>query len=149
VRERSDVAGLVRHVFARLVALEMPGQAAPRLARAALDELCAAHWPGNVRQIRSALQYALALSEGGDIRPEHLPRLESARARVATAPGRSRPNGAATPQRLDELEQNLVACAVEEAGGNLSLAARRLGIARSTLYRHLRREMAPASTGRP
>jgi transcriptional regulator of acetoin/glycerol metabolism len=37
------------------------------------------------------------------------------------------------------MERALIGRAVEEAGGNLALAARRLGIARSTLYRHLAR----------
>ena len=145
VRERSDVAGLVRHVFARLVASESPAQPAPRLSRAALARLTAARWPGNVRQIRTALQYALALADERDIRPEHLPRLDFDRtlaAAVDGAPGNLAPEGgaaqAAGSSRLAELEQRLMTQALKEAGGNLSLAARRLGIARSTLYRHLR-----------
>ena len=145
VRERSDVAGLVRHVFARLVASEALERPAPRLSRAAISRLVAARWPGNVRQIRTALQYALALAEERDILPEHLPRLDVERARLAagadiaadsvTASAASEP---AASSRLDELEHRLVVRALAEAGGNLSLAARRLGIARSTLYRHLR-----------
>ena len=145
VRERSDVAGLVRHVFARLVASEALERPAPRLSRAAISRLVAARWPGNVRQIRTALQYALALAEERNILPEHLPRLDVERARLAagadiaadsvTASAASEP---AASSRLDELEHRLVVRALAEAGGNLSLAARRLGIARSTLYRHLR-----------
>jgi transcriptional regulator of acetoin/glycerol metabolism len=130
----------VRHVFARLVELESAGGRAPRLSRAALEAIAAARWPGNVRQIRSALQYALALAEDGEVRPEHLPRLEPARKRDATERRRPSPPSARSAERLDEMEHLLVSRAVEEAGGNLSLAARRLGIARSTLYRHLRRE---------
>lgn len=141
VRERSDVASLVRHVLARLIANESPGKSPPRLSRGALDRLCAARWPGNVRQIRTALQYALALSEGGEIRPEHLPTLELSRAR-GVAPPDPRPDGSHGAHRLDEMAQALVTRAVDDAGGNLSLAARRLGIARSTLYRHLQGKTA-------
>jgi len=145
VRERTDVAGLVRHVFDRLIASDPPARPAPRLSRAALSRLTAARWPGNVRQIRTALQYALALAEEGDIRPEHLPRLESGRSTAAPpatsvgdpAEGRTGLAAAGT-SRLAELEHRLVTRAMAEADGNLSLAARRLGIARSTLYRHLR-----------
>ncbi len=154
VRERSDVAGLVRHVFARLVASEAPEQPTPRLSRAALARLTAARWPGNVRQIRTALQYALALADSRDIRPEHLPRLDFDR--TLAAPGDGAPSNLANESpameyagnsRLDEVEHRLVTQAMKEAGGNLSLAARRLGIARSTLYRHLR--VTPgAATGR-
>ncbi len=155
VRERSDVAGLVRHVFARLVASESPQQPAPRLSRAALTRLTAARWPGNVRQIRTALQYALALADERDIRPEHLPRLDFDR--TLATPGESAPRDLASPQgtagaaggsRLDELEHRLVTQTMMESGGNLSLAARRLGIARSTLYRHLRLTPGAAPTRR-
>ena len=144
VRERSDVANLVRHVFTRLAASEMPGSPPPRLSPSALRQITAGRWPGNVRQIRTALQYALALAEGDEIRPEHLPKLDHARApqpgpgapdrRSADAAPSAAPGG---PQRLSEIEHELVARAMDDAGGNLSLAARRLGIARSTLYRHL------------
>jgi transcriptional regulator with PAS, ATPase and Fis domain len=153
VRERSDVANLVRHVFAGLAASESADGPAPRLSRAAIERLTAARWPGNVRQIRTALQYAMALADGSEIRPEHLPKLDLGRASSivdrgpfsADAPVLSPASLHAGPEdahRLDELEHQLVTRAMREAGGNLSLAARRLGIARSTLYRHLRRDGA-------
>jgi transcriptional regulator with PAS, ATPase and Fis domain len=142
VRERSDVSRLVLHVLERLAAREMPDRPVPRLARSALAELAGARWPGNVRQIRTALQYALALADGDEIRREHLPRLEPGRgagrpAAPGFAVGSSRDIRAGS---LDAMERALVKRAVEESEGNLSLAARRLGIARSTLYRHLRQE---------
>ena len=62
--------------------------------------------------------------------------------------GAGRLAGADGAQRLDELEHRLVTRAVTEAGGNLALASRRLGIARSTLYRHLRRADGAAPTRR-
>ena len=157
VRERSDVVGLVRHVFARLVATEPQERASARLSRGALARLTAARWPGNVRQIRTALQYALALADDSDIRPEHLPKLDLERATAAAPGGDGAPGnlsgagrlaGADGAQRLDELEHHLVTRAVTEAGGNLALASRRLGIARSTLYRHLRRADGAAPTRR-
>ncbi|MDQ1347843.1 MAG: sigma-54 dependent transcriptional regulator, acetoin dehydrogenase operon transcriptional [Acidobacteriota bacterium] len=150
VRERNDVANLVRHVFAGLAASENPDAPAPRLSRAVLERLTAARWPGNVRQIRTALQYAMALADGSGIRPEHLPKLDLGRASALGKAGSSATDGASisaaqspiaapeTAQRLAELEHQWVTRAIREAGGNLSLAARRLGIARSTLYRHLR-----------
>ena len=103
-----------------------------------------------MRQIRTALQYAMALADGSGIRPEHLPKLDLGRASALGKAGSSATDGASisaaqspiaapeTAQRLAELEHQWVTRAIREAGGNLSLAARRLGIARSTLYRHLR-----------
>jgi transcriptional regulator of acetoin/glycerol metabolism len=143
VRERTDVANLVRHVFLRLAAVETPGEPPPRLSASAVEHFTAGRWPGNVRQIRTALQYAMALADGGEIRPEHLPTLDPGRALplLAGAGGsaeRARISAPEGAHRLAELEHELVTRAMSEAGGNLSLAARRLGIARSTLYRHLR-----------
>ncbi|HKV08011.1 MAG TPA: sigma 54-interacting transcriptional regulator [Thermoanaerobaculia bacterium] len=144
VRERSDVRELVEHVLADLVAHgESEGATEPRIAGEALDWMARQSWPGNVRQIKTALQYALTLADGGEIRPEHLPTLLSARgpepARTAAAPA-----PAETPPRtLAEIEHHLVRRTVAESDGNLALAARRLGIARSTLYRYLRKAEEP------
>jgi transcriptional regulator with PAS, ATPase and Fis domain len=144
VRERSDVRELVRHVLADLAAREEPvagGEA--RIAPEALDWMTRQSWPGNVRQIKTALQYALILADGGEIGPEHLPTLLSARgpepARQAAPPSPIEASETGSPRTLAEIETELVRRTVAEADGNLALAARRLGIARSTLYRFLRR----------
>src|SRR3954468_9011799 len=80
VRERSDVRALVLHVLADLAARdEAAGATDPRIAPEALDWMAGQGWPGNVRQIKTALQYGLTLADGGEIRPEHLPTLFSTR----------------------------------------------------------------------
>jgi DNA-binding NtrC family response regulator len=153
VRERSDVRELVRHVLAGLAAQDETGEPTePRIAPEALDWMALQSWPGNVRQIKTSLQYALTLADGGEIRPEHLPALPAPRggeppraSAMSAAPALS----ATAPARtLAELEVELVRRTVAEADGNLALAARRLGIARSTLYRFLRRvDQTPAAGG--
>jgi transcriptional regulator with PAS, ATPase and Fis domain len=155
VRERSDVRALVLHVLADLAARdEAAGATDPRIAPEALDWMARQSWPGNVRQIKTALQYGLTLADGGEIRPEHLPTLFSTFSTVATTGTRpAEPRQAAepvsvpaiaaieptSPRTLAAIELELVRRTVAEADGNLALAARRLGIARSTLYRSLRR----------
>ncbi|HSF40697.1 MAG TPA: sigma 54-interacting transcriptional regulator [Thermoanaerobaculia bacterium] len=146
VRERSDLRDLVRHVLADLAAHdETAAGRTPRIAAEALDGMARQSWPGNVRQIKTALQYALTLAEGDEIRCEHLPPpLLSARGPQTAWPVAAPPPAeAAGPRTLAALEQDLVRRAVAEADGNLALAARRLGIARSTLYRFLRRTAGP------
>lgn len=159
LRERSDLPELTLHLLSCL-AEEEPGIAPPRLSADAFDWLISQPWPGNVRQLKTALQHALVLAGGGELRREHLPVLIGGLPRSAGA-GRPAPEirpsepsdtRARPPQepespvavsgisRLDDLEAEIVRQAVEQAGGNLSLAARRLGIARTTLYRRLRRE---------
>ncbi|WP_421250611.1 sigma-54-dependent Fis family transcriptional regulator [Aeromonas sp. 600584] len=102
-----------------------------RLTRDAEQQLLVHPLPGNVRQLKQALEVACVLAEGlGWIEPAHL-HLPS----VATEPG-VLPMGEATSLREQtrrQVQQTLAAC-----GGNVSEAARQLGISRTTLYRTLR-----------
>jgi transcriptional regulator with PAS, ATPase and Fis domain len=155
LRERSDLPELTMHLLACLTEEDGDRRSSARLDPEAFAWLIAQPWPGNVRQLKTALQHALVLAGGGEIRREHLPVLvgglpRSAGARVTVLPAETRfpppalppasPELPPTARSLDELEAEIVRQAVEQAGGNLSLAARRLGIARTTLYRRLRRE---------
>ncbi|WP_421303927.1 sigma-54-dependent Fis family transcriptional regulator [Aeromonas veronii] len=112
----------------RLLAEMDPTQ---RLTRDAEQQLLAHPLPGNVRQLKQALEVACVLAEGlGWIEPAHL-HLPS----VATEPG-ALPMGEATSLREQtrrQVQLTLAAC-----GGNVSEAARQLGISRTTLYRTLR-----------
>jgi transcriptional regulator of acetoin/glycerol metabolism len=83
-------------------------------------------WPGNVRELERVLRAASARRHTGDVRVEDLPPhlLAEAAPRPLTA--------------LEHAELEAIVEALEEAGGNKRDAARRLGIARSTLYRKLR-----------
>jgi transcriptional regulator of acetoin/glycerol metabolism len=86
-------------------------------------------WPGNVRELKSALLHAQALAGGGPIASEHFPEpLVSDSA--AVTPGE---------RTKDEILRDEYASALRACSGNVSEAARRLGIARSTLYRTLKR----------
>ena len=90
-----------------------------RLSPAARAELKARDWPGNLRELANTLEVAIALAEGSVI---DLPDLPPA------------PLSARDPVE-DRLADILAAC-----GGNMSLAARRLGVNRSTILRRARRE---------
>lgn len=157
LRQRSDLPELTLHLLSCLTEEDGGRETAARLDPEAFAWLIAQPWPGNVRQLKTALQHALVLAGGGEIRREHLPVLVGGLPRPAgrhpraeipaePPPQLSAPAApAAAPESpplrsLDELENELVRQAVDQAGGNLSLAARRLGIARTTLYRRLRRE---------
>ncbi len=83
-------------------------------------------WPGNVRQLQNALQYAIVKSGGKHIRPENLP-MELGQLRVA---GSKR-----GPVRKLDIES--VKSALEKTGNNKAKAARFLDVGRATLYRFL------------
>ncbi|MEM6792998.1 MAG: sigma 54-interacting transcriptional regulator [Acidobacteriota bacterium] len=197
VRRRRDVSDLIDHLLDRLA----EPSSAPRapLSEEARALMVESRWPGNVRQLKTALQHALILSDGGEIRVEHLPaRVETmiggrtddgAEMPGAAVPGAAVPGaegtgaegtgaegaevpeakvegaaakdgeesqpaergaaGAATPpaaeprgtpsETLAERQLRRLVEAVEASGGNLSRASKSLGIARSTLYRRLRK----------
>ena len=85
-------------------------------------------WPGNLRQVSSVLQVALAMAEGQAIRPEHLPDDFFVDLNV-TAP---LPASASLDDTVD------LTLRLKAAGGNISHLARELGVSRNTLYKRLR-----------
>ncbi|WP_348748157.1 sigma-54-dependent Fis family transcriptional regulator [Pseudomonas rhodesiae] len=85
-------------------------------------------WPGNLRQVSSVLQVALAMAEEQPIRAEHLPDDFFVDLDLAAPPPAN--DGL---EDSDELTRRLKA-----AGGNISHLARELGVSRNTLYKRLR-----------
>ncbi len=99
------------------------------------------HYPGNVRELRNAVERAIAFCQGREILPEHLPpRITKRRSAVhphdlpgALALGID--DDSLPP--LEEIERRYIRHVVDKVGGNKRLAASILGIARRTLYRRL------------
>jgi transcriptional regulator with GAF, ATPase, and Fis domain len=84
-------------------------------------------WPGNIRELRNALERAAILCEGGLIAPQHL-----------LLP--TRPQGAAAKTTdLNEVERQTIGHVMRETRGNKSRAAKRLGLSRTQLYGRLRK----------
>jgi len=123
---RTDIPLLVDHFVAKYA-----GGARRSVSKEALEVLIAYDWPGNVRELESVIERVLLLAETDQIAPSDLP--GSVRTRVAS------PRGAVDldiPEQgidLDALEESLMLKALEKAGGNVSRAARLLGLSRRTL----------------
>lgn len=117
LRERQDLDWLM----ARMLARHQDESGAPVLSPAALAALKAHAWPGNIRELANVIAVAAALCEGGVIEPQDLPE-SLAPAGVAASPGEA------------ALRATLAGC-----NGNVSEAARRLGVDRSTVHRQMRR----------
>jgi two-component system response regulator HydG len=137
LRDRpGDLPALVRSLLAEL----RPRVAHPPPARDVLDAFARYPWPGNLRELRNALERALLLADGGPLRLEHLP--AEIRAPGPAAAGPRAPAGLATNEgdlSLDGAERRHVAWVLARAGGNHTAAAAALGISRSTLNRKLAR----------
>lgn len=96
----------------------------------AVDALKSYAWPGNIRELRNVLERAILLSGGG--------RLSRADLRFASSSA-SESTGLDSSLTLLELEKRLVEQVLREESGKVEMAARRLGIPRSSLYNKLKR----------
>ncbi|WP_034690504.1 sigma-54-dependent Fis family transcriptional regulator [Acidovorax sp. MR-S7] len=129
LRERTDFAALAAAIVHEAAGTPCP--IAPDLL-AAFQRYA---WPGNLRQLTSALHTACALREPHEtcIGWQHL----ADDLRLALQEPAQPPQAAGM---LKELSRHALHAALRDTGGNVSAAARRLGISRQTIYRHLRSE---------
>ena len=134
LRERTDLAQVIEKMLEE-ASHNRPG--GPPLSVSgqvmALFEQCP--WPGNFRQLGSLMRTAAAMvDEDSEIRVEHLPDdfLEEVQA-VQVASSGLTPPGA----RLQEVAALAITAAVVKHGGNVSAAARALGVSRNTIYRKM------------
>ena len=116
----------------------------------AVDLLMVSDWPGNVRQLCNEIQRTVARAEDGTIiTPEQLspelkrtssPTTPSTTASIASIPA---PNvqsaGGTLADALAEVERRMISAALRRHGGNISRAARELGLTRRGLYLKLER----------
>jgi DNA-binding NtrC family response regulator len=103
----------------------------PRLADATLRIFEAYRWPGNARELRNVLERLLILEDTEEIRPEHLP-TEMTASTVNESfedPVQLPPEGT----DLEQIERSLLRQALARTDGNVTAAARLLGVTRDTL----------------
>jgi DNA-binding NtrC family response regulator len=137
LRERGDdVPVLARYFLDRLTA--DCGRGEMTLDKSALNALQQYSWPGNIRELRNVLERAVLLTERNQLTVHHL-KLQSA-GLVA--------HPATTTGTLKEMERACIQLALQDEGGCVDRAARRLGIARSSLYNKLKRYNIATSGGR-
>ncbi len=158
LRERkTDIPLLVDHFVERM---GREGQHTEGVASEVMPFLLDYPWPGNIRELQSALQYALIKSRGRIIRPEHLPE----ELRAASGSRGDRQLGSSIPPidpktgqtgaavrsssadgdpgaARSKLDRGSVQRALDRAGGNKTRAAKLLGVGRATLYRFLGSEL--------
>jgi DNA-binding NtrC family response regulator len=124
----ADVDALAEH-FLQECARKL-SQPAKRLSPEARALLLRYSWPGNVRQLKNAIERASVAAPGEAIRPQDLPEAlrEAEPAAASTTPITS----------LAEIERLHIQRVLDHCGGNKKAAAEILGIDRSTLYAKLR-----------
>jgi DNA-binding NtrC family response regulator len=142
-------------LLARHFAAQAAGGRSVMLSDAFLEACQSRSWPGNVRQLKRGVDYALVVSRGGLVRPEHLPdprgvtidqqraaaSLEDAVQRwtaAAVAALRAAPDGTMHRQLIDAVETVLFNEVLTATDGNRTAAARLLGLDRATLRTKLK-----------
>lgn len=125
LRDRPEDVPLIADKLVADSASEL-GRRVPIISPAAHDALREQPWPGNVRELRSVLERALLLGNGQTIEPSDL-RFDSAQS--------SRPVSAT----IQDNERAFLLEALRAEGGNVQRTAARLGLARSALYKKIRK----------
>lgn len=124
LRERGDdVIEIANHLASAFSSeLHVPPK---QFSRQALEAMRAYSWPGNVRELQNRVKRALVLAEGPAINAAEL-ELE--------APPETTPARPTLKAAKEEVEREVVARALKENNGNISRAAKSLGVSRPTLY---------------
>lgn len=100
-----------------------------KLSERAMEQLMSHSWPGNIRELEHAIEKAVILSEKGAISNlAFTPRIESDKAASTS-----------TTLNLDAHEKMVIQQALKEVQGNITAAAKALGINRSTLYQKMKK----------
>ena len=127
LRERNDKEALFKRLWEQH---REPTQWAG-LSQEVLELFSRHPWPGNLRQVSSVMQVALAMAEEQPVRLEHLP--DDFFVDLEMEPVES-----AAPLGLDLNDVEALNRKLKASGGNISHLARRLGVSRNTLYKRLR-----------
>jgi DNA-binding NtrC family response regulator len=123
LRERlTELPGIVRYLLDRLRGPET------LITDEAMRTLKGYRWPGNLRELKNALEQGLLLSHGARLCPEHFNWLKHS-------------CHAGEPRQLltmSELKEQHIAAVLQRASGDMGEVANRLGISRATMYRRLK-----------
>lgn len=131
LRERADKLYVIRQVFNDVVN-ERGGRHSPRLRADAISALLAYAWPGNIRQLKNALAFALATSESDEITVHDLPEQCLSQRITQQSPHNPADAHGDTDHTLLEM--------LKAQHWNISAVARALGVSRPTVYRQMQRQ---------
>ena len=117
-QRRDDILVLAQHFLNEICSREELGER--KLMKPAIEMLQRYQWPGNVRELRHVIERAAVLSDSHSIKVEHLglPKIRA--------------------KSLSQLQEEEIERVIDECSGNISKAAKLLGVSRATLYRRIK-----------
>ena len=143
MRDRKDDIPELVNVFVKRYGA-ISGKKIDKLDNPVMDKLMSYNWPGNIRQLQNSIRRAILLTTNDTLLPEHfdfpdidendLRMIESLESGLSTLEAALR-RGEVLP--LSEVEEIFIRRALNATNGNISAAAEKLGISRSTAYRKM------------
>jgi transcriptional regulator with PAS, ATPase and Fis domain len=128
LRERHDDIPVLANHFLKTYAQKYRKNFT-NLTPAALDLLQRYNWPGNIRELQHALERAIIMAEGTE--------LDARDFFFLSAKPTTEKNQTSITLNLDDMERSTIQRAIDKNGGNISKAAKELGLTRASLYRRL------------
>jgi two-component system response regulator HydG len=132
LRERAEDIPLLAGSFFNRILLKS-GKKIDGITKRAMDALTSYNWPGNIRELKSAFEFAFVSCSGGMIDVDHLP------PRIVATPVASRAAKTVSMKSLDDVKHRRLTDALAQAGGNKSEAARLLGISRTSVWKQMKK----------
>lgn len=133
LRERKDDIPLLAETFVKNFS-NLNGKKSNHLDASAIECLLKYDWPGNIRELRNIIERMVVLSHDETLTSKNVPEdikedisFSSHQPQIGTSP----------EPTLGSIEKNHIRQILDSVGGNKSLAAKKLGISRRTLYRKL------------
>jgi DNA-binding NtrC family response regulator len=128
LRERGNDIDLMAHHFLGRYAKKY-NRAPLEFTKEAISAMRDYSWPGNIRELEHSIEKATILAEGNEVRPDDL-HLKNAPSQQAAHHERA---------SYEDYEREIIKKALIRNGGNLTSAAKELGISRQTIYNKMKR----------
>jgi len=116
------------------------------ITHGALNILMGYHWPGNVRELENAIERAVVIASSQEIVDDDLPPhiVTIGKERISDSVRIADP-GESLPEWIEKLEVDVLRKTLLEFEGNITQAAKKLGIGRATIYRKAKKYKLPIS----
>ncbi|MBS3759230.1 MAG: sigma 54-interacting transcriptional regulator [Desulfobacterales bacterium] len=129
LRERKEDIPLLAKHFVQIFQNEK-GYSNIKISKEAMEKMSSYDWPGNVRELQNALERAVVMGNGQELRPEDLPMLHSVESTMNAIPV-----GMTLQEAVDEFKKRFIQQNLKNTQGNQSKAANVMGIQRTYLSR--------------
>lgn len=128
LRERIEDLPLLLDHFTKIYAAKY-NKPVHRISSGTLQSLAGYHWPGNIRELQHAVERAIIMSDGDSLEMENF--------FLASPPSSEKSSLSVEDYNLESVEQSVIERVLRIRQGNISHAAKDLGLTRASLYRRM------------